>query len=44
MRQNDVSLNSSQSMPREFFLNSSDPPTASGAEARPFALIEVAMP
>ena len=44
VRQNEASLKSSVSIPRYCFLSSSEPPSASGAEASPFALIEVVMP
>ncbi len=44
VRQKEASLKSSVSIPRYSFLSSSEPPSASGAEARPLALIDVAMP
>src|SRR5918992_2973088 len=44
VRQNEASLKSSVSMPRYFFLISSEPASAIGAEARPLAPIEVPMP
>src|SRR5918997_3935929 len=44
VRQNEASLKSSVSIPRYCFLSSSEPPSASGAEARPFAPSEVVMP
>ena len=44
VRQNEASLKSSVSIPRYFFLISSERADASGAEARPLAPSEVAMP
>src|SRR4051795_7345843 len=44
VRQNDASFGSSQSMPRYFFLSSSEAATMSGAEARPLQLSDVPMP
>ena len=44
VRQNEASLKSSVSIPRYFFLSSSEPPSESGAEARPFAPSDVVMP
>src|SRR5918998_2599994 len=44
VRQNDASVKSSTSVERYFFLSSSEPARASGAEARPLALREVVMP
>ena len=44
VRQKEANSGSSVSIPRYFFLSSSEPPSASGAVARPLAPIEVAMP
>ena len=44
VRQNDASFGSSQSMPRNSFLTSSEPPRITGAEARPLHISEVPMP
>src|SRR5215813_10186264 len=44
VRQKEANSGASLSMPRYFFLSSSEPPMPSGAVARPFAPIEVAMP
>src|SRR6201990_3728017 len=44
VRQKDANRGASVSIPRYFFLSSSEPPIASGAVARPLAPIEVAMP
>src|SRR5215216_318136 len=44
VRQNDASLGSSTSMPRYFFLISSDAATSSGAEARPLHISDVPTP
>src|SRR4051794_38659019 len=44
VRQNEASLNSSVSMPRYFFLVSSEPPMPIGAVARPLQASEVPMP
>jgi hypothetical protein len=44
VRQNDASLKSSTSMERYFFLSSSEPARASGADARPLAPSEVVIP
>src|SRR5947208_3335129 len=44
VRQNEASVNSSASIPRYFFLTSSEPPSWTGAEARPLQAIEVPMP
>src|SRR5919199_3571560 len=44
VRQNDASLGSSVSIPRYFFLISSEPPIAIGAVARPLHISDVPMP
>ena len=44
VRQKEASLKSSVSIPRYFFLSSSEPASASGAEARPLAPSDVVMP
>src|SRR5213079_1993254 len=44
VRQNDASFGSSTSMPRYFFLISSDPATISGADASPLQVSDVPMP
>ena len=44
VRQNEASLGSSVSIPRYSFLISSEPPSATGAEARPLASEVVPMP
>ena len=44
VRQNEASLGSSVSIPRYFFLTSSEPPITTGAVARPLHISEVPMP
>src|SRR5919198_6433427 len=44
VRQKDASLGSSVSMPRYFFLISSEPPTTIGAVARPLHISDVPIP
>ena len=44
VRQNEASFGSSVSIPRYSFLTSSEPPSATGAPARPLAVSEVPMP
>ena len=44
VRQKEASFGSSVSIPRYFFLVSSEPPRLTGAEARPLAISEVPMP
>src|SRR3954451_14862213 len=44
VRQKEASLGSSQSIPRYFFLVSSEPPRVIGAEARPLAISVVPIP
>src|SRR3954449_930444 len=44
VRQKDASFGSSVSIPRYFFLSSSDAATMSGAEARPLQFSDVPMP
>src|SRR3954452_21766542 len=44
VRQNEANLSSSHSIPRYFFLTSSEPASSTGAEARPLAPSEVVMP
>ena len=44
VRQKEASLALSVSIPRYFFLVSSEPPRVIGAEARPLAISEVPMP
>ena len=44
VRQNEASLKSSVSVPRYSFLSSSEPPSETGAEARPLEPSEVVMP
>ena len=44
VRQKEASLGSSVSIPRYSFLISSEPPSATGAEARPLHISEVPMP
>ena len=44
VRQKEASFLSSVSMPRYFFLVSSEPPSVIGAEARPLAISVVPMP
>ena len=44
VRQKEASFGSSVSIPRYFFLVSSEPPSVIGAEARPLAISEVPMP
>src|ERR671926_563687 len=44
VRQNDASLGSSVSIPRYFFLVSSEPPSTIGAVARPLHISDVPMP
>src|SRR3954453_16597443 len=44
VRQNDASFGSSQSIPRYFFLSSSEAATSSGADARPLQLSDVPTP
>ena len=44
VRQNEASCGSSVSIPRYFFFSSSEPPSMSGAVARPLQASEVPMP
>src|SRR6059058_5198387 len=44
VRQNDASFGSSVSIPRYFFLTSSEPPITIGAVARPLHVSDVPMP
>ena len=44
VRQKEASFGSSVSMPRYFFLTSSEPPMKSGADASPLAIRVVPMP
>src|SRR5205823_838832 len=44
VRQNDASFGASVSIPRYFFLTSSEPPMTIGAVARPLHMSEVPMP
>ena len=44
VRQNDASLGSSDSIPRNSFLTSSEPPRITGADASPLHISEVPMP
>src|SRR3954447_26547649 len=44
VRQNDASLGSSASIPRNSFLTSSEPPRITGAVARPLHISDVPMP
>src|SRR5258708_16779764 len=44
VRQNDASFGSSVSIPRDFFLSSSEAATSSGAPARPLQVSEGPMP
>jgi hypothetical protein len=44
VRQNEASLKSSVSIPRYFFLSSSEPPSDSGADASALAPIDVPIP
>src|SRR2546421_7589469 len=44
VRQNDASFGASESMPRYFFLVSSEPPSTIGVVARPLHISDVPMP